>query len=45
MTESEFLEANINLHNPVMAAKQIIEYTSDRNATESSNKILGNSNL
>lgn len=45
MTESEFLEANINLRYPVMAAKQIIEYISARNATESSNRILGNNYL
>ena len=45
MTESEFLKANFNLRNPLMAAKQIIEYISARNSTESCNKIFGNNNL
>lgn len=45
ITESEFLDMNINIYNPIKAIQQITEYANARDIDENSKKILGNNNL
>lgn len=45
ITESEFLDMNINIYNPIKAIQQITEYANARDIDKNSKKILGNNNL